>query len=243
MGLRDSNLIAEEYYHIYNRGNGKNIIFNSEEDYDRFAKLLYVCNSENGFKFRDSIVDQKIDTWDFDRGKSLVEICAWVLMPNHFHIILISHRSDLWKDKYNPITEFMRKLSTAYVMYFNKKHGRTGSLFEGKFKSKNVGADNYFNYLFSYVHLNPVKLIQSDWKENGIKDKEKAISYLSNFSYSSFQDFYGVSRKEEKIINKDSLSESFKYDHIEELFEWIKDSPQVDSPQVGPVEDIVEIDI
>lgn len=225
MALRNSNLIEEEYYHIYNRGNGKNEIFNSTEDYDRFAKLLYVCNSEKSFTFRDSIVDQKIDAWDFERGESLVEICAWVLMPNHFHIILISHRSDLWTDKYNPITEFMRKLSTAYVMYFNKKHNRTGSLFEGKFKSKNIEEDNYFNYLFSYIHLNPIKLIQSDWKEDGIKNKEEVISYLQNFPYSSFQDFYGVTRKEGKIINKDSLPESFKYDHINELFEWINESP------------------
>lgn len=227
MGLRDSNLIEEEYYHIYNRGNGKNIIFDSEEDYDRFAKLLYVCNSENGFKFRDSIVDQKIDAWDFDRGKPLVEICAWVLMPNHFHIILISHRSDLWNQKYNPITEFMRKLSTAYAMYFNKKYSRSGSLFEGKFKSKNVGKDNYFNYLFSYIHLNPIKLIQSDWKENGIKDRKEAILYLVDFPYSSFQDFYGTPRKESKILNKNYLPESFKSSHVDELFEWINHSPQV----------------
>ncbi len=221
MSLRDSNLVEKEYYHIYNRGNGKNKIFNSKADYDHFCKLLFICNSEKSFTFRDSIVDQKIDALDFERGNTLVEICAWVLMPNHFHIILISHRSDLWEKKFNPITEFMRKLSTAYVMYFNKKHSRTGSLFEGKFKSKHIGKDNYFNYLFSYIHLNPMKLIQSDWKENGIRNKKEAILYLLDFPYSSFQDFYGSSRKEGKIINKNSLPESFKYDHVSELFEWV----------------------
>ena len=230
MGQRHSNLIEKEYYHIYNRGNDKNRIFNSKEDYDRFLKLLYVYNSEKSFKFRDLIVDQKIDAWDFKRGEQLVEICAWVLMPNHFHIILVSHRSDLWEEKYNPITEFMRKFSTAYVMYFNKKYDRTGALFEGKFKSKHVGEDNYFNYLFSYIHLNPIKLIQSDWKENGIKNKKEATSFLMNFKYSSFQDFYGISRKEGKIINKKFLPEDFKFNQVEELFEWINDSPQV-----GPV--------
>jgi REP element-mobilizing transposase RayT len=225
MGLRNSNLVEKEYYHIYNRGNGKNKIFNSEKDYDRFTKLLYVCNSKKSFTFRDSIVDQKIDAWDFDRGEPPVEICAWVLMPNHFHLILISHRSDLWGENYNPITEFMRKLSTAYVMYFNKKYNRTGSLFEGKFKSKNIGKENYFNYLFSYIHLNPIKLTQSDWQENGIKDKKEAISFLTDFPHSSFQDFSGVSRKEGRIINRNSLPESFKYNHVDELFEWINDNP------------------
>jgi putative transposase len=227
MSLRNSNLVEKEYYHIYNRGNSKNKIFNSEKDYDHFVKLLYIFNSEKSFKFRDLIVDQKIDIWDFDRGEPLVEICSWVLMPNHFHIILISHRSDLWTDKYNPITEFMRKLSTAYVMYFNKKYNRTGSLFEGKFKSKNIGKENYFNYLFSYIHLNPIKLIQSDWQENGIKNIKETTSYLENFPYSSFQDFNGISRKEGRIISKNLLPESFKYNHVSELFEWINDFPQV----------------
>ncbi len=227
MSLRKSNLVEKEYYHIYNRGNGKNEIFNSEEDYYHFCKLLFVCNSEKSFKFRDSIIDQKIDAWDFERGEQLVDICAWVLMPNHFHIVLISHRSDLWEKDYNPITEFMRKLSTAYAMYFNKKYSRTGSLFEGKFKSSHIGKENYFNYIFSYVHLNPIKLIQSDWKENGIKNKKETISYLVDFKYSSFQDFYGVPRKELKIINKNSLPEYLKCDHANDLFEWIKQSPQV----------------
>jgi putative transposase len=227
MALRDSNLVENEYYHIYNRGNGKSKIFNSAEDYDRFAKLLYVCNSDKSFTFRNSIIEQKIDAWDFERGEPLVEICAWVLMPNHFHLILISHRSDLWEKGYNPITEFMRKLSTAYAMYFNKRYKRTGSLFEGKFKSKHIGKDNYFNYLFSYVHLNPIKLIQSDWKENGIKNIKEATDYLTNFPYSSFQDFNGISRKEGKIINKDSLPEYFKYNHVDELFKWVNDCPKL----------------
>ena len=73
-------------------------------------------------------------------------------------------------------------------------------------------------------------MVQSDWKENGIKNKKGATSYLMNFQYSSFQDFYGILRKEGKIINKSFLPEDFKFNHVEELFEWINDCPQV-----GPV--------
>lgn len=224
MTFRNKNLIEDEYFHIYNRGNGKMEIFKDQEDYDRFVKLLYICNSQKNFSFRDSIVENRIDAWDFDRGNNLVEICAWVLMPNHFHLIIISHRSDLWENGYNPITEFMRKLSTAYVMYFNKKYNRTGSLFEGKFKSKHVSKDNYFNYLFAYIHLNPIKLIQSDWKENGIKDKNKTLDYIKDFKYSSFLDFFNtqsVDRKERKILNLDSLSEELVNSNTDDLFEWI----------------------
>lgn len=222
MTYRYINLIENEYFHIYNRGNGKMEIFKEKEDYDRFMKLLYICNSEKNFSFRDSICRDNIDAWDFERGDSLVEICSWVLMPNHFHLIVISHRSDLWEKGYNPITEFMRKLSTAYAMYFNKKYERTGGLFEGKFKSKHIGEDNYFNYLFAYIHLNPVKLIQSDWKENGMKDKNKAISFLKNFKYSSFLDFFEhTNRKEFKILNFSSLPKKFINSNIKNLFEWI----------------------
>jgi putative transposase len=222
MGLRIVELIDKEYYHLYNRGNGKCEIFLDNEDYDRFVKLLYVCNSEYGFKFRDSITDLKIDAFEFERGNPLVSVIAWVLMPNHFHIFLISHRSDLWEKGYNPITEFMRKLSTAYAMYFNKKYNRTGSLFEGKFKSKHVGEDNYYKYLFAYMHLNPIKLIQKDWKENGVKDKMKAVAYLNNYKYSSFLDYFkGSNRRYSKIIDQDELPEEFKKAHANELFEWL----------------------
>jgi len=224
MSLRDKNLVPNEYYHIYNRGNGKNKIFLDKKDYDRFMKLLYICNSRKNFNFRDSVVDVKIDAFDFDRGTPLVTILEWVLMPNHFHIVLISPRSDLGEE-YNPISEFMRKLSTSYVMYFNKKHERTGGLFEGAFKSRHIGEENYFNYIFSYIHLNPVKLFQSDWKEKGIIDVNKTKEFLKGYKYSSFQDYFGLERKQGKIIDKNFLPEYFLCNHIEDLFKWIKTFP------------------
>lgn len=221
MAIRDKKLVSNEYYHIYNRGNGKKEIFLDEEDYDRFIKLLYICNSKSKFIFRDSIVKTKIDAFDFERGETLVSILGWVLMPNHFHLIIISHRSDLCTDKYNPITEFMRKVSTAYVMYFNKKYNKTGSLFEGKFKSKYIGEENYFNYIFSYVHLNPIKLIQSNWKEKGILNKNKAKDFLQGYKYSSFQDYFGLNRKQNNIIDYNSIPEYFHFNNIENLFKSI----------------------
>ena len=57
-------------------------------------------------------------------------------------------------------------------MYYNKNIKELG-LFEGKFKSQHADTDRYLKYLFSYIHLNPIKLIQRDWKENGIKNKKK----------------------------------------------------------------------
>ncbi len=221
MSLRSENLLPDEFYHIYNRGNSKSKIFLDKEDYERFIKILYICNSENKFVFRESLLKKKIDAWDFERGESLVDIGAWVLMPNHFHILLISssHRQGLWQieDK-NSISIFMQKVSTAYVMYFNKKYNRTGSLFEGKFKSKHINKENYLQYLFAYIHLNPVKLIQKDWKESGIKDKERALEFLNNFKYSSFLDYFSSTRKEGCIINKKYFPNSFSKIQPEELY-------------------------
>jgi putative transposase len=202
MSLRDKNFVSGEYYHIYNRGNGKHDIFLDEEDYNRFIKLLYICNSNLNFKFSHSVVGQNINAFDLYRETPIVDILSWVVMPNHFHIILTFKESSILKENYNPISEFMRKLSTAYVMYFNKKYNRTGGLFEGKFKSKYIDKENYFQYIFSYIHLNPVKLIQPDWKEKGIKNKKVAKEFLRNYKYSSLIDFIGIKRHENKIINK-----------------------------------------
>lgn len=226
MALRMDNLIDGEYYHIYNRGNSKAQIFLDEEDHARFVKLLYVCNSEHPFTFRESIVKQGIDAFDFERGVPLVEISAWVLMPNHFHILLISHRSDLWLKGVNPITEFLRKISTAYAMYFNKKYGRSGALFEGKYKSKIVNKDEYFNYLFAYIHLNPVKIIDPKWKERGVVSTAKVNEFLGKYQYSSFLDYFDESRKWGAVINKESLLSVVRPDHVSDIFNWFNEPTQ-----------------
>jgi len=223
MSIRKVELVSNEFYHIYNRGNGKNKIFLDKKDYDHFIKLLYICNSEIKFIFRDSIIKKKIDLWDFERGQSLVKIGAYCLMPNHFHILITSHRQDLWLGGVNPISLFMQKLSTAYAMYFNKKYNRTGGLFEGKFKSEHINNDDYLKYLFSYIHLNPVKLIQKDWKEKGIKNKRETLEYLNNYRYSSYLDFIGEKRIQNKIIDYKAFPNYFptKEKFKKEIFEWL----------------------
>ena len=82
--------------------------------------------------------------------------------------------------------------------------------------------ENYFNYIFSYVHLNPIKLIQSDWKENGILDKVKANDFLKEYHYSSFKDYFGLKRKQEKILNMNAIPDYFLCHHKNDLFYWFK---------------------
>jgi putative transposase len=212
MPIRKESFAIEEFYHLYNRGNSRQAIYKTEADYARFMALLYISNGTNPLDFRR--IDQE-DLFKYDRGEELVAIGAYCLMPNHFHILATPLVED-------GVTTFMRKLTTGYSMYFNKKHFRTGSLFEGRFKSEHADNDNYLKYLFSYIHLNPVKLIQSDWQKVGIKNKEEVLQYLKDFKYSSYIDNYTV-RSESVILNKGKFPEYFasKHEYDSEMEDWL----------------------
>jgi len=137
-------------------------------------------------------------------------------MANHFHLLITQFED-------NNISNFIQKLSTSYSMYFNKKYKRTGSLFEGKFKAQHIGIDRYLKYMFSYVHLNPVKLIQKDWKEKGIKNKKEVLEHLNEYHYSSYLDYVGIQRIQNKILNIKSFPKYFsdKKSFLDEIFEWL----------------------
>ncbi len=226
MGTRKFPLCDNEYFHLYNRGNSKQKIFLDGQDYEHFIKCIFVCNSYKKYKFRDDIVDLGIDAFEFDRAETIVSIGAWVLMPNHFHIYIITaHQSDRWKDlERNRISEFMRKVLTAYSLYFNKKYERTGGLFEGVFKSIHIGNDNQAKYLFSYIHLNPIKLIQKDWKEVGTIDVKKALKFLEGYKWSSYMDYKGIIRKENAILNTEYFPKYFSdiKDFDREILNWLE---------------------
>jgi putative transposase len=228
MSVRKTEFAPGEYYHVYNRGNSKQIIFLEDADRDRFLKLLYLSNSKNKIDFREDIVKKKIDAWDYERGDCLVKIAAWVLMPNHFHLYISSTESTDQPEARLPaersnITLFVHKLLTAYSKYFNAKYTRTGALFEGKFKSVHINNDRQAKYLFAYIHLNPLKLINSQWRNVGI-DKNQAMKFLTTYFWSSFQDYaHSPARQESKILSKDFFAEFF--DSTEsvqnEIFDWI----------------------
>ncbi len=213
-----------EYYHVYNRGVEKRATFLGNHDYQRFIFLLFLSNSKKHFKVRDihdhvkrakaeELGEQKhrlslggvlfADLVEVvDRGEQLAAIGAYCLMPNHFHFLLKEIRD-------GGISDFLQKVTTAYTMYFNKKNERVGSLFQNTFKAEHVGDDTYLQYLYSYIHLNPVKLIQSDWKETGIRDREGAKRYLDAYSFSSYADYCGKGRAEKAILNTEEFPDHF----------------------------------
>jgi len=126
------------------------------------------------------------------REKSLVSILAYSLMPNHFHLVL-QQVADAG------VTTFMKKVSTGYSMYFNTKYEHSGVLLQGRFKSSHIDNESYFRYIFSYVHLNPVELIEKDWEKKGVQDPARVRDALNNYRYSSFFD-YSIGEREEGVI-------------------------------------------
>jgi len=202
-----------EYFHIYNRGVNKMLIFNHDLDYKRFTELLYIVNSEETLKYSDI---SKNNIWDIEQGNTLVDIGAWVLMPNHFHIMIKSKNP-------NKTSLFLKRLQSSHSKYFNTKYDRTGVLFQGKSKAKSLNNDNYLKYNFSYIHLNPLKLLENRWKEEGLKDFNRAIEFLKKYKYSSLPDFLGQERKENKIVKKEEFPEYFlnEQDYLKELLEWM----------------------
>ena len=214
MSIRKVSFTLDEYYHIYNRGNSKQEIFHDKEDYFRFLSLLYACNSQNNFK-TDNINRNKTP-YDFERGKSIISIGAYCLMQNHFHILVREIES-------GGISKFMQKASTAYSMYYNKKYKRTGGLFEGKFKSQHANTDRYLKYLFSYIHLNPIKNVDKNWKENGVKNPSKITEYLNKYEYSSYLDWFGMKRVQKIILSAKNFPDYFstKKVFVKEVFDWV----------------------
>src|SRR5205809_93214 len=82
-------------------------------------------------------------------SKSPNQILAWALMPNHFHLLIRSGKGGL--------PAFMRRLMTGYAVRFNLRHGRSGHLFQNRYKSIVCEEEPYLLELVRYIHLNPLK--------------------------------------------------------------------------------------
>lgn len=125
--------IENGHYHIYNRGVEKRDIFLDEQDYAVF--LSYLKKYLNSGSDPDPIANE-------------VNLLAFCLMPNHFHLLAKQHTI-------NGITKLMRAVCTKYVMFFNKKYERVGGLFQGKYKAALILEDDYLLHVSRYIHLNP----------------------------------------------------------------------------------------
>lgn len=115
------------FYHVIQRGIERKAIFSSDIDREKFFSYLNAS---------------------FLAYKSVIH--TYVLMSNHYHLILETPRANLSKA--------MHYINTAYAAYYNTKHKRAGHLYQGRFKAILVDKDEYLHYLSCYIHLNPVRV-------------------------------------------------------------------------------------
>jgi len=150
-------------YHLTSRGNGRNRIFVGPADCTRFLTQL----------------DEAME-------KDRVILYAYVLMPNHYHLMVETPLGN--------VQRFMQRLNTAYSMYFRYKHRRPGHCLQGRYGAKLVGGDEYVLRLTRYIHLNPVKVRSMEgWRT------EKLQEYMDGYKWSSYRGYAGVTEREERI--------------------------------------------
>lgn len=142
-------LINGEIYHIYNRGSEKRDIFKRSRDYKRFKQTMYYYQFA-GPKLKLSLfATSKLDSFNPDPNKKLIEILCFCLMPNHFHFMV----KQLIE---GGISSFVSQLCNSYTKFFNTKYNRVGALLQGTFKSVHVESEKQLIHLSRYIHLNPV---------------------------------------------------------------------------------------
>ena len=173
--------VKDGIYHIYNRGVEKRNIFLDVQDYKVFLYYMKIYLSPINKENKTPLNILKLGS-NFDLYKNINLLC-YALMPNHFHFLIKQISEDA-------ITEFMKRLISAYVKYFNNKYERVGPLFQGRYKGILVLEDEYFTYLSFYIHANPIDILSSP------KD-------LEDYFYSSYLDYIG--KRNTPWIHKDYI--------------------------------------
>jgi REP element-mobilizing transposase RayT len=156
-------------YHVTSRGNERSDIFAGDEDKRRFVEKL----AENVARHQ-------------------VRVYAYVVMRNHYHLLLETPRANL--------AAFMQQLNTSYTMRYNVRHARVGHVFSGRYKAKLVAGDEYLLALTRYVHLNPVQI-----EEMRGRPLAERITALREYRWSSYGGYAGL-RKPEGWVDAGPLS-------------------------------------
>ena len=160
-----------EFYHIYNHGVDNRDITVNQYDLDRLIRSLILFNTEKPIgsifevSFSDSLYLETLKK--LEREPRLVNIICYCVNPNHFHLLLEQTQE-------GGIPEFIKRFAGGYTLYFNKKHGRRGPLFEGRYKALHVPDNDYLLHLSVYINLNfkvhklrgqKANLVVSSWDE------------------------------------------------------------------------------
>jgi len=146
------------YYHVYNRGVEKRLIFQDKQDYAVFRSYLRTYLTEKdeislnlslsrlGLNPRER--DRILKEIQLNNFYGEITLIAYCLMPNHFHFLIHQNSAE-------SMDKFMNSLCTRYTMFFNKKYDRVGPLYQGVYKAVSVLSEEQLLYLTNYIHRNP----------------------------------------------------------------------------------------
>jgi len=143
-------------YHVILRGVNKQQIFECKEDYECFEDIL-------------SKMSRVHKNYYGEEECAHIYTYAYCLMGNHVHI--------LCKEADEPIGEAIKRITSSYVYYYNRKYQRVGHLFQERFKSQTVDDWGYFLTLMRYIHQNPLK--------------PKLVTKLEDYPWSSWRGYVG----------------------------------------------------
>jgi putative transposase len=136
-----------EYFHVYNRGVNRGQIFFSHQDYLRFMKLMKI-----------SLIKEQLS------------LHAYSLMPNHYHMILLQLAP-------GAMSGYIKRVCESYAEETNRRNGRTGHLFQGRYRIRAIDGMSALVYVSRYIHRNPVRA--------GL------VSLAEEWEYSSCRAYYG----------------------------------------------------
>ena len=206
------------FYHVLSRGNERRKIFYNLADYSRFLETLGRMVKQ--FK---------------------VEVHGYVLMPNHFHLLVRTQQANL--------SRALQWLGVSYSVWFNRKHDRCGHVFQGRFKSFVIEDDQYLAALILYIHGNPLraKLVKElgeyRWSSyRGYLRKEWQEAWLTTDTGLSV--FGGSRRKfgevqESQLERVETVLEDLRYgvylgteEYAEECLRKLKDESHREKPQI-----------
>jgi REP element-mobilizing transposase RayT len=163
------------YYHVYNRASGERKLFRDKSDREYFLDLIQKHLAEN--------YDENNPAKTY-----AVEVVAYCLMGTHFHLLLYQ------EEDAEAITGYMRSVSTAYSMYYNRKYKSKGHVFQSKFRASRISNESYLQHITRYIHLNPRRYEEWPW--------------------SSYNDYIGKLDQDwvhnERIQDKDDIGQSYK---------------------------------
>ncbi len=192
--------VADSYYHIYNRGVEKRIIFQDEQDYTVFLSYLKTYLTKKDVSALRAVLadpeaswrkkDQALKQLRLNNFFDTITLISYCLMPNHFHFLIKQTEG-------TAIDRFMQSLFTRYTMYFNKKYHRVGPLFQGVYKAVRVETDEQLLHLSRYIHRNPASLASQG-------------ESLRSYSLSSYPQFLGL--VDAPWVKPDAILDFFRRD-------------------------------